>query len=197
VSITRRKAMAILAGALPATRSLRMFGQASEFVARAIRPLVSGLFTVPDEDLFEDLYRLEVSEGSHIEPSAAAGFRGPRWLLESDAGLEYLRTHDLKRHLDHATHLLWTTGGGGFVPEAVGCTSPAPAALATGRPAWRRGRFPGRGTPRGSRRAQDLLEDRPAAAAPLEKFKNFYPERRRASPLPDGSIVFGSGLLHG
>jgi D-serine dehydratase len=91
-------------------------GQASEFVARAIRPLVSGIFTVPDEDLFEDLYRLETSEGLRIEPSAAAGFRGPRWLLESDAGLEYLSTHGLKDHLDHATHLLWTTGGS-LVPD--------------------------------------------------------------------------------
>jgi D-serine dehydratase len=92
-------------------------GQASEFVVRAIRPLVSGLFTVPDEDLFEDLYRLEISEGSRVEPSAAAGFRGPQWLLESDVGLEYLSTHDLMGHLDHATHLLWTTGGGSLVPE--------------------------------------------------------------------------------
>jgi D-serine dehydratase len=91
--------------------------QASEFVAPIMRPLVSGVFTVPDEDLFEDLYRLEVSEGLRIEPSAAAGFRGPQWLLESPAGDAYLKRHDLVSRMNGATHVLWTTGGA-FVPES-------------------------------------------------------------------------------
>jgi D-serine dehydratase len=92
-------------------------GQASEFVARIVRPLVSGIFTVPDEDLFEDLYRLEQTEGLRIEPSAAAGFRGPHWLLGSRSGNTYLERHCLVKAMDDATHLLWTTGGA-FVPEA-------------------------------------------------------------------------------
>jgi D-serine dehydratase len=90
-------------------------GQASEFVAPLMRPLVSGIFTVPDEDLVEDLYRLEQSEGLRIEPSAAAGFRGPRWLLESEVGRRYLLDHGLSECLENATHILWTTGGS-FVP---------------------------------------------------------------------------------
>ena len=90
-------------------------GQASEFAAPMMRPLVSGVFTVRDVDLFEDLYLLEQSEGLRIEPSAAAGFRGPRWLLQSEAGREYLINHDLTDVLDNTTHILWTTGGA-FVP---------------------------------------------------------------------------------
>ena len=91
-------------------------GQASEFVLPLMRTLVSGVFTVPDADLFENLYRLERAEGLHIEPSAAAGFPGPRWLLDSSAGERYLREHGLLDRMDTATHLLWTTGGA-FVPE--------------------------------------------------------------------------------
>lgn len=81
----------------------------SELVASLVHSLVSGIFTVSDEDLFEDLYHLEVTERMQIEPSAAAGFRGPRWLLESDAGAAYLANHGLSA--ERATHLLWTTGG--------------------------------------------------------------------------------------
>jgi len=51
-----------------------------------------------------------------IEPSAAAGFRGPGWLLESEAGSQYLSRHELSRHMQKATHILWTTGGA-FVPD--------------------------------------------------------------------------------
>ena len=90
--------------------------QASEFVAPLMRSLVSGVFTVRDDDLFEDLYLLEETQRLRIEPSAAAGFRGPRWLLESEAGQKYLRRHGLPEAMAHATHVLWTTGGA-FVPD--------------------------------------------------------------------------------
>jgi D-serine dehydratase len=86
-------------------------GQASEFVAQMIRPLVSGVFTVPDNHLFEDLYALEQGTGLRVEPSAAAGFRGPRWLTESEAGRQYLLAQGLSECVDNATHILWSTGG--------------------------------------------------------------------------------------
>jgi D-serine dehydratase len=91
-------------------------GRASEFVAPLMRPLVSGIFTVPDEDLFADLYLLEQTEGLCVEPSAVAGFRGPRWLLESEAGRRYLIVHGLSECMEEATHILWTTGGA-LVPD--------------------------------------------------------------------------------
>ena len=90
--------------------------QASEFVAPLMRALVSGVFTVPDSDLFEDLYLLNRAERLSIEPSAAAGFRGPSWLLESNAGREYLADHGVLENVGNATHILWTTGGR-FVPD--------------------------------------------------------------------------------
>jgi D-serine dehydratase len=91
-------------------------GRASDFVAPLIRPLVSGVFTVSDEELFADLYVLERSEGLRVEPSATAGFRGPHWLLESEAGRRYLIAHRLCECMEQATHILWTTGGA-FVPD--------------------------------------------------------------------------------
>ena len=91
-------------------------GQASELAASLVKPLVSGVFTVADGDLFEDLYAIQSSEGLRIEPSAAAGLRGPRWMLGSEAGAQYLSRHDLHDRMSEATHVLWTTGGA-FVPD--------------------------------------------------------------------------------
>jgi D-serine dehydratase len=100
--------------------------RASDLAALLIQHLVAGVFTVPDDDLFRDLYRLESTEGIRIEPSAAAGFRGPLW-LETSSARAYLDRHALTERMPHAHHLLWTTGGA-FVPEeeyarfhAAGC----------------------------------------------------------------------------
>lgn len=85
--------------------------RASERVFGLMQHLVSGVFTVEDAVLFGYLRRLYATSGLRIEPSAAAGFPGPRWLLESPAGREYLARHALTGRLAQATHLLWTTGG--------------------------------------------------------------------------------------
>lgn len=89
---------------------------ASEFVVPLIRPLLSGIFTVRDADLFEDLYHLRDTLGHKVEPSAVAGFRGPRWLLRSEPGRHYLADHGASEYLENATHVLWTTGGA-LLPE--------------------------------------------------------------------------------
>lgn len=90
---------------------------ASDLAARVMRPMLSGIFTVPDRDLFEDLYLLERHEGLRVEPSAVAGFRGPEWVRNSTAGRQYLLETGQTDHIDRAAHILWTTGGA-FVPEA-------------------------------------------------------------------------------
>jgi D-serine dehydratase len=90
--------------------------RASEFAASMLRRLVAGAFTVPDRHLFEDLYRLERCEGLRVEPSAVAGFRGPQWILRTEAGQEYLAARGIERRSSQATHILWSTGGA-FVPE--------------------------------------------------------------------------------
>jgi D-serine dehydratase len=90
--------------------------RASEFAAFMLRPLVSGAFTVLDSELFKGLYELERREGIRVEPSAAAGLPGPRWLTSSSTGQEYLDRHAIASDVDNATHLFWTTGGS-LVPE--------------------------------------------------------------------------------
>lgn len=91
-------------------------GQASEFAALTIRNQVSGVFTGRDAWFFSDVFRLAEAESVQIEPSAAAGFRGPTWILDTDAGREYLTTHGIEPYVASATHILWTTGGV-FVPQ--------------------------------------------------------------------------------
>jgi len=59
---------------------------------------------------------LERCENLRIEPSAAAGLRGPHWLFETDEGRRYLIARDLMRLRAETTHVLWTTGGS-LVPE--------------------------------------------------------------------------------
>jgi D-serine dehydratase len=86
-------------------------GQASEWVAQIIQPLVSGVFTVRDRDLFHDLHLLDQTESLRIEPSAAAGLRGPLWILGSAQGRRYLADHALDNKMNAATHILWVTGG--------------------------------------------------------------------------------------
>ena len=90
--------------------------RASELAADVVRGFLGGVFTVEDETLFRHLCLLQEREGLQIEPSAAAGFGGPRALLESAAGQDYLQRQKLLPHMASATHIVWTTGGL-FVPD--------------------------------------------------------------------------------
>lgn len=90
--------------------------RASELAADVVRGFLGGVFTVEDETLFRHLCLLKDREGLQIEPSAAAGFGGPRALLESAAGQDYLQRQKLLPHMANATHIVWTTGGL-FVPD--------------------------------------------------------------------------------
>lgn len=85
--------------------------RASELAYAAVGQSLAGVYTVADDTLYGDLARLHDSEGLRIEPSAAAGFSGPRQLLGSLAGQQWLRRRGLLPHLARATHLAWTTGG--------------------------------------------------------------------------------------
>jgi len=87
--------------------------EASELVFRLVERLVDGCFTVTDDELFEVLVRLQQETGLRIEPSAAAGFLGPKRLSHALAtpspASEFANSPT-------ATHVFWTTGGA-FVPE--------------------------------------------------------------------------------
>ena len=91
-------------------------GRPSGFVGRMMEGLLSGEFTVRDGALFDDLRMLLDSEDIFIEPSACAGFAGPRRLL-AEAG-EYLAARGLTEKLGAAAHVVWATGGR-LVPPAV------------------------------------------------------------------------------
>jgi D-serine dehydratase len=88
----------------------------SAFVAEVMRPLLSGVFTVADDDLFRWLSMAWKTQGLRLEPSAAASFAGPGFLMKSESGRRYLDRHGLAGKASAATHVLWATGGA-FVPE--------------------------------------------------------------------------------
>lgn len=90
--------------------------RASDKVARLMRPLLSGIYTVDDETLLASLYRLHAAAALQVEPSAAAGLIGPV-LLQGAAGRLYLDAMGLAGRMAQATHVIWTTGGS-LVPEA-------------------------------------------------------------------------------
>jgi len=79
--------------------------RASLLAAQAVKNIVAGVYTTQDQMMFDDLARLHNSEGLDIEPSAAAGFSGPRFL--KDSSLCHSGTN----------HIIWTTGGS-LVPKS-------------------------------------------------------------------------------
>lgn len=85
--------------------------QASMLVAPIMRRILSGVFLVDDDTLLRDTYLASQIEGIEIEPSAAASFRGPAWLQQSDSGQSYLQRHNLSDTMRNSTHVLWSTGG--------------------------------------------------------------------------------------
>lgn len=90
--------------------------QASHLVAPLMASQLGGVFTVADESLFLNLHAVKASLDVQIEPSAAAGVDGPRWLHASPEGQAYVRKHGLD--MRHATHVIWATGGSLVPPEA-------------------------------------------------------------------------------
>ncbi|MBN1574501.1 MAG: D-serine ammonia-lyase [Deltaproteobacteria bacterium] len=82
-----------------------------------VKNLVSGLFTVTDDDLFCFLHMLNASEGIRVEPSATAGFMGPVHLSLDNCAKDYIRENGLEKKMEYSVHILWSTGGS-LVPEA-------------------------------------------------------------------------------
>jgi D-serine dehydratase len=85
--------------------------RASLVAVEISRPLISGILTVKDEDLFRLLALASDVEGLVLEPSATAGFAVPSIVCGTPAGRGYLDAAGLTDRMSHATHLVWTTGG--------------------------------------------------------------------------------------
>lgn len=91
--------------------------QASMLVAPLMQSLLSGIFLVQDETLYQDLLCLVEDEQIRVEPSAVAALRGPTWLGSSDAGRAYIEKHGLADKMAQANHVIWSTGGALLPPE--------------------------------------------------------------------------------
>jgi D-serine dehydratase len=88
-------------------------GRPSGFVGKIIAPLLDGVFTVDDREMFRMLALLADSENIRMEPSALAGMAGPTRILQAE---EYMEKRGLQAKLGNATHIVWGTGGR-MVPE--------------------------------------------------------------------------------
>ena len=89
-------------------------GRPSGFAGKYIEELISGVYTVDDQELYKLLYLLWESEGRRIEPSAAGSFLGPIRAVQEYEG--YMQTYGLLDKLKNGIHIAWTTGGL-FIPE--------------------------------------------------------------------------------
>ena len=84
-------------------------GTPSELVAKMMTTILDGCFTVEDSEMLIYLAELYDREGIRIEPSAAAGFAGLKFITGSRTGKDYLALHKIKSK--NITHIVWTTGG--------------------------------------------------------------------------------------
>lgn len=80
-------------------------GRPSSFVGEVMKPLLSGAYTIEDENLFHYMKILYRYDGIFVEPSAAAGFHGVPLISRMISN-------------DNAIHLVWSTGGS-LVPQEL------------------------------------------------------------------------------
>ena len=80
-------------------------GRPSRFASSVCEQLISGIYTIEDDDLFRLLANLSDSEKIFVEPSAASGLLGPSKIAASNY-----------TNLKNATHIVWATGGS-LVPK--------------------------------------------------------------------------------
>lgn len=87
-------------------------GRPSSFATAISQHLVSGVYTIEDEELYKYLALLADAEDIYLEPSAASGLIGPERIETT----EYAERQGLEETMKNATHIAWATGGS-FVPE--------------------------------------------------------------------------------
>lgn len=85
-------------------------GRPSSFATEISDELVSGVYTIEDDDLFQLLAMLVDREDMYVEPSATAGLLGPGNVTNSN----YMQENHINPK--HVTHISWSTGGA-LVPE--------------------------------------------------------------------------------
>lgn len=93
-------------------------GRPSNFVGKVMKNVLSGIFTIDDNKLFDYMRDLDKSEGIRIEPSSCAAFEGPVKLFEYESCKKYLQENNLLDKVDNITHIAWATGGN-LVPNEI------------------------------------------------------------------------------
>lgn len=93
-------------------------GRPSGFVGKVMEPIISGIFTMNDNKLFDYMRDLNDSEGIRIEPSACSAFEGPAKLFEYEASKKYLEENNLLEIKENINHFSWATGGK-LVPDEI------------------------------------------------------------------------------
>lgn len=90
-------------------------GRASGFVGKTLERLLSGCFTVDDDQMLGYLAMMRDSENVYLEPSALAGF-GILPFLQSKPFKEYIIKENIEK--ENICHLFWATGGA-MVPREI------------------------------------------------------------------------------
>lgn len=85
----------------------------SGLVAKTMEPLLSGVYTVSDDEMYRLLSLLYNTERFRLEPSALVGFPGALRVSEIVSQLNITA-----QQFQQATHLIWATGGN-MVPDTV------------------------------------------------------------------------------
>lgn len=93
-------------------------GRPSGFICGVMENLISGVFTVSDENLLKWLKLLYDTEGIFIEPSACAAFAGVCWLESFGLSKDYLKATGLADKMQSAVQIAWATGGS-LVPAEI------------------------------------------------------------------------------
>lgn len=93
-------------------------GRPSGFVGNVVKKLLSGIYTIEDDELYRLLALLKDKEAIEIEPSAASSLLGMVALMNSAEGQDYIQERGLEQHIKNSTHIAWATGGS-FVPAEM------------------------------------------------------------------------------
>lgn len=93
-------------------------GRPSGFVGKVMEPIISGIFTMNDNKLFDYMRDLNNSEDIKIEPSACSAFEGPIKLFEYEESRKYLEENNLLDIKENINHFAWATGGK-LVPDEI------------------------------------------------------------------------------
>lgn len=91
-------------------------GRASGFIGKVMEELLSGVYTVEDNELYKLLTIVADTENIYLEPSALAGMVGISKLFKTVEGRIYMENSNLKNKMNNSTHIVWATGGS-MVPK--------------------------------------------------------------------------------